>query len=1389
MSSVPGVTITGTPGASTGSGAVPDSSKPAVPLGPSGSPVSIGPMSSPPSPSSSSSPPEPPLTPASLNGPSQTGPSPAQQSLNQANAFRPKGTPARAFDSSGNIVFVLGGQTKDQLQAQAEQQNIKELGFTPGEQFSNQQEVNAKVAALGINYESQTPNLVNGIITTGGPSVRDIYVSSLIGEVAKGYKGQGFKTSEDYLSNRLQQVGLAYNPQTKTITDPLEAGIIQQQKYNQINGGYAGISFGGGGDYITPNLSYILSNNRLQQNYGQQSLGYISDQYSQEQIKALTQPITEYGNIPNFFDKNGINTSAIPNPALAIIQEPGGPITAKAKELGSTLGQVALGQLVRNSPFEETTKASEAARALVFNPTSALYGNKPELQRPKSVNPTNYSISLHEDLGISAKLSPSLTSTIPVNSPLFARQLVEQSNQNIAVENALSKLTLESDITKFVNTEASKGVKQISIYDLATGSNLGKVQANKFGVDVINEIAKQRQIYLQDYNDPLLASQKLKESNQARNEIVSYIGEAQNLGLKLNLIDKSGKTITVPSESGYHSLIGAEKGGNAISISKAAPQTPQEIANYLQRQNTLMLSNNKNNTEDQNVIDLVRGAISAGEVIGFGLIGTLISLPQNTHAILEKGNPEFYGNNDVFTTLNNLIKPSGIAADIFNKKPLPESVTNDVLSFSIPKESTNYLIGEGLVEGGLVVQQVKEAGSYASALLAKSGPIIKGLVARTFDTNDLITLPNAKAEVSTNPTTRTTGTFKNLNMMRTTIPKDVFGFDTLETPKLSETPKIPENPLLENVSKETQTRNTAIQNKLLEPVPKTINPKIKPIEIDPFYRPSKTTLKLEGVTPPLSDITGTAPITKTISSPNPLDATTANQVPGVTITGTPGASTGGVGVPDILQSKPFNEYIDSLQIPRSSIVEQTRIKPENEVFNFKGSRLETNFGSSSSKDPLGLLRKEKLETSNLIQLDPFYRPGKGLGILSGEIPLEEQAARLAPIESNNPIESTNLSRASRIESEKNLFDIKGQGALRKIETFGQKPVKEDIFYRNNLPMKSLGATNKISKNVARVDIESVLHIDLPVKPDLSDFMNIGKANEFTETNIYLGRGIGFTLNKGEGRIFTRPSPPTDPFKPEEVPKGFKTIESGGTLILQKLEEPKQETLIETIQEQKKRTKQEGDLVKLGTGTTQLVKTKQIIRPKQLEKPKYVLINKPKQKEEGILITIPKQGQKQSEKLDQLLKQKLQPSQTFKQQSDQLLKPLQTQKLEQPQLFKQEEQGKQMEDLLFAPKTLQAQDQKLVQIQTPKTKTKERSKPPGSIFAPSQKPPKKKKLTNKEEAFIGNASDVQIEGLYNRTEVTLGVSKINKLVGKDYERGSREYKSKTRNPFNRKNIKL
>lgn len=1671
MTTVPGVTVTGTPGASTGGVGVPSSS-PAPTSGPNfrstSNPTDLEQM-----PVRVESPP-PTVQPTQISTPipQPNYPHAKGTSVPLLNSYSSNNPPSLSTPDKDTTIIKTGGNVVS---------TDKPGSIT--ETVINAENFKENPRAIPQAYQ----DLVSLGYTIIQPKEMAIDQSlASIGQQLKAYGGVN-----NIIRNEIGTGGLSLNEQTKTISFPLYEGHVLTSQVNAARDEIIGTQ--------SPNLSSAgpstLASSKLGSSLGQEATGYISKDssgnvilsYSPEQTKSIINSITsnaEYGNIPNFFNKADTNTSRTPNPLLEIKQEPGGPITPTAEKLGSSLGQVRLGELVRNTPAETLALKNEALKA----------GGLPV--------PKNYTVSLADSLGISTGLKSSLTSTISFSpEQQLEKNLVLQGNLNIAEQNALAKLTLSGEIDKFVSGEAAKGVKEISIYDLATGSNLGKVQANKFGEDVINEIAQQRQIYLKDYVSPNQISEQLAKSNQARNEIVSYIGEAQTLGLKLNLIDKSGKVIsTVPSESGFHSLIGAEKGGNEVSISKAAPSNTQELSAYLQKQSSLMLSNTKNNTEDQNVIDLIRGAGAGVYNIIFGLQSTLISLPQNTHAILEAKNPEFYGKNDILTTINNLLKPSPFVQNYTSKVSQPESVTEDILSLSIPKESTNYLIGEGLVEGGFAIQQLKEAGQYVSSLISKAGPVVKGLVARTvLERSDLGVKANAE-EAPLSATTRTTPTFKNLNMMREPVPKDVFGLDNLERPKISETPMIPRNTLLEDISKETQSLLSGIQNKLLETNKE--NPVIvnKAVELDPFYKPAKNIPKLEGVSPNVSDITGSAPIdkqiitnTKTAESINTnLPASEINQVPGVTVTGQPGSSTGGVGVFEPVNTT-YQNYIDRLQIPRSEIVEKTRpistATEASELFSSSGKKLDKLFEGTSSLDPLGLRKKEVIEKTSIIEEDIFHiNNPRTIEITKGEKPIEEltevglqrayeymknklvkpgEAVHGTDIESalnivneginfkpglSNALKAGPLdfiealkqkpefyvskdinlagffaTRASAINrtrpvflkfllNEKKIAGINEVGenvpiARRNIEPFKKegfagverydfgfgkffenkkeivtfseeafigkpkivdlsdleelaglkvlahgkpplervfptnefgtthygeiiesreqvpiykntenKPIEIDPFYRNKVPMKSLGATNKISKNVPKVDTESLLNYE-KVKPDLSDFMNIGirdirlikerpevggyvekqeeevfinmnyenfknpnkimeqevidiishesvhKALEgleedwashsldiirfgnkaeirhmgvnditftpkvpfsdtrlfskaeslqdfalrmnriekenpimppgkntlggnpkFTETNVYLGRGIGFNISKGEGGVLTRP-PPTNPPKPpkEEVPKGFKAIESGGTITLQKLEEPKVEQIIKP-KKKSKIEEQVGQVVKLGTGLG-LTKTGVLIKPIQKQKPKYVVIQKQKPKQRVTLITTPKQGQSQSEKLDQLVKQKIGQPQAYKQDQAQKFKQLERQALEQPQLFKQEQAPKLDTELLLSPKLDFQQPQKLEQKLIVKNKEEIPPVPPVGVFDERKRPNKNKKKKAERADFLGNVPETQIEGVYNRSEVVYGLKKINKLVGRDYSRSTTKYKAKTKKPFTRKDLKL
>lgn len=1493
MSSVPGVTVTGTPGASQGSGGVPDTDKPSVPQGPAGAAITLGSNT----PSSNVEAPPPVQQPLPSVEPT---PSTAVQNINRANEFRPKGTPAREVTASGKIEFVGGGQTQDQKLAQnmietsnqSGNGNILEASAGPRSQAvgPSQAQLFKTVESLGINYESQTGNLVNGTITTGGPSPRDLYVQTLLSEVAQGYKGQGFKTEESYLSTRLNQVGLAYNPATKTISDPLLIGIIATQKANQaiydfgsVGGGFGGnpgpstkLSLSLGGKYGQVGLGYAQSLSYLdkQGNIQTEVVPFATKASEAQRASIYNTKTSEYGNNQDFLVGN-INTENSTGSLYALnigqvnkqqknVPLTGGPLTPLAISLGSRYGQVALGELVRNSPEEYYTLSSEAARATKYNPPSSLYGNNPILQTPPSKNPTNYTINLKEKLGISESTNNSVIGNVPIE--LIAKQDLIRTNQNIAIENALGKLEAKTQIENFVTNVSNKGGKEISIYDVKTGANIGQVQANKFGIDVINQIAQNQEIYLRETINPLARASINKQNQVNRDQIVSAIGEAQTLGLKINLINnKTGKTITVPSESGFHSLLATEKGGQSISISKASPSSPQEWLQYTQNYDKL-LSTNKN----FNVIDFIRGEASGVYNIILGAQAIIISLPENTHKILEKGNPEFYGNNDIFTTIGNVLKPSSFVQNYYNKVSQPESLSSDILSLSIPKESPSYLAGEGSVESVFFVQQAKEAGRYASSLIGKSGTIVKGLVARTalnaaIEGNPFSVYayegfgnPNVEGmgivranpakqgiEAMVNPSSlRTLPTFKNLNPMRESIPTDIFSNDNANIPTGSASPIIPRNNTLERLPNETGESLNKLQSSLLTPGNDLNQPaKQRPVSIDIFYKPSSNISRLTGETPPLSDITGTAP-TDTTKKPvipttptNPLS--TANGILPGTI-GNEVLPFGGVGIEEKLSS--YQSFIDSLQRPRSTVIAERKY----DLSDFLKSTGQKSF-DTSIEDMLGLTKKNLVEKKLPIQEDVFYsNKRRSIELPTGETPIEYLANQSSPF---GKFESELGRRAQRVKEESKLFDLTGQGAL-------TKSIKEtlDLNYKNTIPNKSLGATNKISKNVKRKDIESLFteeelgkfttetnelgnilpnknitkpeaeqeryglfgsgsketkalaekinkesydYYEYKVKPDLTEFMNIGKSKpRFTETNINLGRGLGFFVSKGKGGLYERPRPPQPPTNThEEIPKGFKAIESGGTITLQKLEEPKTETITKPLtRKQRKQLENINQNVRLGVGVGTIIKTGTVIKTRskinQKVKPRYVIIPKQRQKQRSKLIVIPKQEQSQSSKLAELNKQANKESQTFKQQQDQVFKQEQSQLFKQPQTFKQKQEPKLTSILLTAPKLDLAEIpiQTTTQETVPRQTTKLPPGPPLLDFTRRRK--NRRKLTKAEKAeFIGNAPENQIEGLYNRAEIKYGLKTVNKLVSKDAARGLKKYHSKINDSFLNKKKKF
>lgn len=1414
MSSVPGVVITGTPGASQGSGGVPSS------LNTPASPV----------PSSSAGPP-PPSSPAPVKdyyGNIVTDPSKPYVVGVQEIPSQAKGTSGRTIleystglESSSPIAYANNVNTYAGP-------NASILGTST----TTKQTTLPDPSILGINYISQTGNLT-GTITSGGPSTRDLYVKDVLTEAASGFKGNEPSTGA-FISNALGQIGLAYDPQTKTITDQLQEDILATQATNTLEGGHPGGYAGGAGPETPQSLA-------LGSSEGQAGLGYVTDTYSPAQIKSLTQPITEYGNIPNFFS-GSINTSAIPDPSLALVQVPGGPITPLAKALGSSEGQAALEQLIRNSPGEATSLITEQDKALGINPSSPIYGGIASLQTPSSINGASYNVTLKESLGITDRLSSeSSFQTInfldPNAKPIDLNSLVNSQN--------------ESDIKNSVDDLINQGSKSISIFDLKTGSNLGSIAANESAVNIINELSKIEPIYIKNSPDASAISQQLLEYNQNKNDIISkVISPAQQLGLQVNLFDSSGNLISkVPSESSYYSLIQAEQGGKPVSLSIAAPVGTNEIGSYLAKQEQLIGNNTKNNSP----LDLLTGIGSGVYNLIVGGEEVLLSLPENTHSILEQGNSEFYGNNNILTTLQNLIKPSPLVEENISKYN-PESVLGDIIGLQVPKGSTNYLIGEGLVEGAFFLEQAKDALSYASSLITKSGPVISGLVAKTvLDTtiegnpftvyaykgfgNDNLeglgistsTSPKVNgADSLVNPSSlRSFATFKNLNPMRPSIPIDVFSSDNLQTPTGSASPQIPINNLLENLNINLQKQLKSNQEDLLKPVENNNSNTFKSNNsIDIFYKPSKNIGSISGITPPEDLTSSSSPISNqkipdlstNNSSSNSLISSSDSSLGNIPGAGVPGSGVAGTiggvagnGVPDILSNSNYSDFIDSLQIPREKIIENTKVKKDNEVFNYKGEKLDTLFGSVSSKDPLGLKKITLSSKSNLVELDPLFRNnGKGLGILNGETPIEDLAKGLSPINTKTSNEF-NPSRYEKIKSTMRLFDIKGEGALIKSEKIKSNLLELDKSYNPN--------NASIYKRPNKVDTERLLDIETPeigqpkgfskelkknpnivsfekfnVKPDLSDFRNIGvkkPLNKFTEININLGSGPGKLLSKGNKGFFEifKPTNPKAPSPSEDIaPSSGKTITSGSQMLIQRTkteqvkQEQKTEELLKPLSKKKKKELEKiGENVSLGIGVSTIIKTSTALksRPqlKQSSKPKYAQI-----------IRI-KQSSKQSSRLDQLIGQKLNQPQKYKESTAQKFKFDQSLAQSKSSLLKQ--QTDLTTDSLFVPRleTLQSEELKTSQTLIPQTKHEVPPIPPGFEWPDRRKYPKNKKKKAEKANFIGNTSENQIEGIYNRSEINYGLKKVNKLVSKDTSFGIKKNKTKINTSFLNKKYKI
>ena len=272
---------------------------------------------------------------------------------------------------------------------------------------------------------------------------------------------------------------------------------------------------------------------------------------------------------------------------------------------------------------------------------------------------------------------------------------------------------------------------------------------------------------------------------------------------------------------------------------------------------------------------------------------------------------------------------------------------------------------------------------------------------------------------------------------------------------------------------------------------------------------------------------------------------------------------------------------------------------------------------------------------------------------------------------------------------------------------------------------------------------------------------------------------------------TTSSAPTKRFKSDsEIEKDVKasggTIDKNGVVTITKQESKtitKQES--KSIQQTKQIQSSRLEPFKVKTQTGTRLKTK--LKSKQIYG--AVSIQGYSQKQSSLLATIQKQKQKQKQQTKQATKQvqaykyKLDQPQMYKQQTKQATKQVQAYKYKfaQPQMYKQ--QTKQ------ATKQIQLFKQKLKAPQKLKLKTPLRMKPIKVPFRFKTRPPPDKNITRKvpplifdekkrskksssgkqkTKLFIGNVSEIQVEGIYNRANITRGAKKVKQLKDRDFK---------------------
>lgn len=488
-------------------------------------------------------------------------------------------------------------------------------------------------------------------------------------------------------------------------------------------------------------------------------------------------------------------------------------------------------------------------------------------------------------------------------------QLSQQQNINAKVENAMNKLAFEGDL---ITSARNAGAKTIDVFGVET--NIASVFPAKGKTATSFDVFGAESSKLV----PLESIPVSKASELLPSILNKYQGKEIQLGYTPAPIASPGPGATLeykidPFEAAVgtplsNAVVAAEGIGGVfintgVSLYALAASYPERLSN-------LITGKTNNNLPPQDVL---------------GNLGTLIT--PHEQAIEQK--------NQVPSV--DVIKGT---EGLFTGKGLSGFESGKGLLYDIPYIATDVstlLIGSGIKASSLIPQIAKNAiGQEArSAAIIYSGKgsnvFVKGTAEAEQETGITLTSETKLSELPT---------YKNLNVMRTPVPKDVFALDTATIVSASERPITPVNLTLENTAKEI-SQLSRIQNDLLKA---SENVKGTGSSLDALYRNTVPMSSLgstnkisnnitkvnvndllpHGIITPEELASGIAPIKNTTKTPviepaitplspptiiSPTSASSGNLpgfgVPGYNVAGAVGGESG-PGLPDVFQAPRYS---------------------------------------------------------------------------------------------------------------------------------------------------------------------------------------------------------------------------------------------------------------------------------------------------------------------------------------------------------------------------------------------------------------------------------------------------------------------------------------------------